>query len=152
MAGAVNRKTVRSALKTLLESALTGSGNPLQAFYGYLVGDFQGQSPVGMLTSAGSERRVESQYSTTDVVGNGFNFDLHILALYADPGTTWSEDDMEDVVDDAEFKVAVAISDANEQNPTWHVSYRGDSVITYITISGDRYRVETIPLRVEVAR
>ena len=37
---ATSRATVRSALATLLEAALVGSGKPAQAVYGYQVGDF----------------------------------------------------------------------------------------------------------------
>ena len=49
-----NRETVRDALGTLLSAALVGTGKPAQAFYGYMVGDFAGQSPVVVLTSSGT--------------------------------------------------------------------------------------------------
>lgn len=41
-----NRETVRDAFTTLLSTALVGSGLPVQAVYGYKIGDFQGQSPI----------------------------------------------------------------------------------------------------------
>ena len=54
----IGRETARDALAALLETALVGSGLPAQAVYNYQIGDFQGQSPVVVVSSGPSERVV----------------------------------------------------------------------------------------------
>ena len=47
----LNRKTVRGALATAITTAVSGTGKPLQAVYGYYPKEFGGQSPVCTIES-----------------------------------------------------------------------------------------------------
>lgn len=141
-----NRKIVRQALAALLTTNLTGSGNPLQQLYRYQVGDFRGQSPVGVLTSAGTKRERMTFMGSKAT----FYFDLHLFVLYADPGTTWDEEDAEDALDDIEAEVA-ALLDANQRTTNWEaLDYAERTLAAPVVVGGDEYKHEIIPLQVEV--
>lgn len=141
-----NRKVVRQALAALLNTNLVGSGNPLQQLYRYQIGDFRGQSPVGVLTSAGTKRERMTFMGSKAT----FFFDLHLFVLYADPGTTWDEEDAEDALDDIEAEVA-ALLDANQRSADWEaIDYADRSTALPVVIGGAEYKHEIIPLSVEV--
>lgn len=141
-----NRETVRDALGTLLSSALVGTGKPAQAFYGYMVGDFAGQSPVVVLTSAGSE---PEQRQVTSRQKNSFYFTIFTFTLYAQI-STYGEDDVEDVVDLLEKTIRKTLAD-NRSTANWaFIEYDGRTTVDTVMIAGEEFRREAIPVRVEV--
>lgn len=145
---ATNRETVRDALATLLTSALTGAGKPGQAVYGYKVGDFQGQSPVTLVMSAGSQRS-ELTYSTE--FDNMFYLVIENWVLYADTAGSWTEANAEDRLDLLEKSIAdVFAANYSHSSGTWdRISFDGRSQIIEVVQAGKAYLVEIIPVRVE---
>lgn len=143
---ATNRETGRDALVSLLTTPLIGTGKPAQALYGYLKGDFQGQSPVVVVTSAGTgtEKR-----AVTSKVKNEFYFVVHTFTLYAVEGTDWGEDDTEDRCDLLEKTIRETIA-ANVNTANWaFIEIDGRSSIDSVIIGGEEYRHEAIPIRME---
>lgn len=141
-----NRKTLRRALAALLATQLVGAGKPVQQLYAYQVEDFGGQSPVAVLTSAGTQRaRMTFQGSQTI-----FFFNLHVFALYTNAAAGWDEEDTEDALDDIEALVA-AFVDANQNTADWDVvDYAERTEAAPVVIGGAEYKHEIIPLSVEV--
>jgi len=144
-ADSVNRETVRDALTTLLDTALTGVGNPAQAVYGYQIGDFQGQSPVVVVSSAGSER-LKFQLSGQRSL---LYFNVYVFVLYSDQDT-WGEDDAEDRMDLIEKEIADVLRD-NRNTSNWtDIQLEGRSTLDAIAIGGTEYRREVMEIRAEV--
>ena len=142
-----SRKTVRDALASLLNTALTGTGKPAQAVYGYQVGDFQGQSPVVIVTSAGSER---DQLTMATRRTSHFHLNIHILVLNADPSSGWTEAMAEDALDTIEQLVDQTLA-ANLVTTTWRdVAYDGRSTVINVALGGSDYRYELIPVAIAV--
>jgi len=142
-----NRETVRDALGTLLSTALVGAGKPAQAFFGYMVGDFAGQSPVVVLTSAGTQHE---QRHVTSRQKNSFYFTIFTFTLYAQDGTAYGEDDVEDGVDSLEKTIRETLAN-NRSTANWaFIEYDGRSVVETTMIAGEEYRREAIPVRVDV--
>lgn len=140
-----NRETYRDAIKTLLEAGLVGTGKPAQAVYGYHVGDFQQQSPVVIVASAGSERE---QGAVTSRQKNYFYFLIYTFTLYSQESSNWGEDDAEDRLDLLEKTIAEIIVD-NRSNSTWSfIELDGKSEVDSVMVAGEEYRRETIPIRV----
>lgn len=141
-----NRGTGRSALKTLLSTALVGTGKPAQAIYGYLKADFGGQSPVVVVTSAGTE---PDKRAVTSRMKNEFFYTIYTFTLYAIKGTTWGEDDAEDRTDLLEKTIRETLA-ANVSNDSWaFIEYNGRSEVDSVMIAGEEYKRESIPVRVE---
>jgi hypothetical protein len=141
----VNRETVRDAMAALLNTALVGTGLPVQAVYAYRVGDLGGQSPVVVVSSAGSERpRMTAAGGRTTVL-----LQVDVFVLYSDEGT-WGEDDAEDRLDLIEKTIAETLHD-NQVTTNWQaVDYAARSERVDVEIGGLEYAREMIPLRVEV--
>lgn len=141
----VNRETVRDAMAALLQTALVGTGLPAQAVYAYRVGDFNGQSPVVVVSSAGSERpRMTSAGGRTSVY-----LQVDTFVLYSDEGT-WGEDDADDRLDLLEKTIAETLH-ANQDTAAWDaVDYAARSERIDVEVGGLEYAREMIPLRVEV--
>lgn len=100
---AVSRKLYRQLLASEIGTALTNA-NLVQAVYGYRIGNFNGQSPVVIVTSAGSDRRQEITGSVDAEVELLFAVDVFVL--YADKASSWTEANAEDAIDDIEQTVA----------------------------------------------
>lgn len=141
----VSRETVRDAMAVLLEAELVGAGNPVQAVYGYQIGDFVGLSPVVIVSSAGTGR----QRMTFEGSRATFYLNVYIFVLYTDEDA-WNEDDAEDRLDSIEEKIA-GVLDANQRTADWEaLDYVDRSVCDGIEIGGVEYRREVIPIKVEV--
>jgi hypothetical protein len=135
-----SRETVRDALATLLNSALTISGGPAEAFYGYPVADFRGQSPVVVLASRGSERTMETMSTRRKSL---FHLDIMSFTLYSD-GSSWNEDDAEDRLDIIEQVIDQTIA-TNLVTSDWaDIGYDGTTECGNATIGGTQYRYEVI--------
>ena len=141
----VNRETVRDAMAALLNTALVGTGLPVQAVYAYRVGDLGGQSPVVVVSSAGSERpRMTAAGGRTTVL-----LQVDVFVLYSDEGT-WGEDDAEDRLDLIEKTIAETLHD-NQVTTNWQaVDYAARSERVDVEVGGLEYAREMILLRVEV--
>jgi len=141
-----NRETKRDALTTLLSAALVGTGKPAQAFYGYKVGDFGGQSPVCALTSNGTELDARAVTSRRKIT---FSFILYTFTLYGEAGTAYGEDDAEDTVDLLEKTIRDTIS-TNLSTTNWAlIGYDGRTTVDSVLIAGEEYQRESIPLFIE---
>jgi hypothetical protein len=139
---ASNRGTVRAAFGTLLGTALSTLA---QAVYDYRIGDFEHQSPVVTVSSAGSVRKRASFQGGRAT----FFLQVDVFVLYSDEGT-WGEDDAEDRIDDIEAAI-VAVVDENQATANWGaltLSERSQRVD--VEIGGVEYIREMMVVAVEV--
>jgi hypothetical protein len=141
----INRETVRDQLATLLSTALVGTGLPAQAVYNYQVGDFEGKSPVVVVTSAGTGRG-NPLISDTSV----FLLEVHSFVLYALEDGTWTEAQSEDRLDLLEKSIADVVNNANDSGVWLSIMIADQSEIDGVEIGGDEYRHEMVPVRVTV--
>lgn len=142
-----NRETCRDYFVSLLTTACVGTGKPAKAVYGYLKADFGSFAPVVCVGSAGTE---QEKRAVTSRQKNGFYFNVYTFTLYAQKDTTWGEDDVEDMVDLLEKTIREVIA-ANVSNDYWSfIEVDGRSTIGSVMINGEEYRMETIPVRMDV--
>lgn len=141
-----SRKDIRAQLKTLLQTGLVGTGKPAQVVYGGQIADFQGQSPVVVIASAGTERRRMTFEGGRAV----HHFKIFVFVLYKDAAAGWDEEDAEDKMDEIEDAIA-GILDANAGKCSyWQaLSYDRASECAGVPVAGEEYRVETIPVVVQ---
>lgn len=138
----ISRETVRKELAGLFESLTPAA----QAVYDYQAAEFEGKSPVVMITSAGTTR----MNLTTQGMKARIFFGVHIFVLHADPDSGWTEADAEDALDQVEYEVSL-ILEAHQRTSYWEsIEWEGSSIIDKITVSGDPYLYEVIPIAVEV--
>ena len=143
----ISRQAARTGLAQLLTTALVGTGLPVQAVYAYQVGDFQGQSPVVVVTSGPMERLRDTM---GECYRSRFNLLIYVFVLYAAPGTTWGEDDAEDALDAIEAAIADTLL-TNTRTANWdRIEYAGASEVDAVVIGGVEYRRELITLTAEV--
>jgi hypothetical protein len=139
----ISRETARDALAALLDTALVGVGLPAQAVYNYQIGDFQGQSPVVVVSSGPSERVVAGMAGCWMTTHTLF---VHVFVLYSDEGD-WGEDDAEDTLDTIEALVADVVL-ANMSTANWdHLRYGEPTLPGSVEIAGVEYRTEAIALQ-----
>lgn len=132
-------------MTTILQAALVGTGLPVAAVYGYQVGDFAGQSPVVVVSSAGSQRVRMTR------AGSRATFYLLIstFVLYSD-NASWGEDDAEDAIDAIEALLADVIDD-NQVTANWQaLDYSDRSQRISVEIGGEEYIYEAVEISVEV--
>ena len=144
----VNRKTVRTAVKTVLETELVGVGKPAQAIYGYQVADFSRQSPVIVVTSGGSRRGVLSSKELGDTA---FEIIVHVFVLYAQDDGTWTESQSEDSLDDLEKEITDTLTDAFDSQNWLLLGVSGYSFLDPVIIGDEEYRHEAITLIIGVS-
>lgn len=115
-ANTVNRETVRDAFAALLSAGLVGSGLPVQAVYGYLIGKIE-ETPVVVVTSAGTARM---RAGIGDARWNSY-FVLQVLTFVrdADAANGWTEANVEDTLDLIDKKIADIVAD-NRNNANWN--------------------------------
>lgn len=146
-----NRRTWRAAIASDLATALVPTY--AQALYAGQVADFGSQSPVVIVSSAGSDRPNDS-YATQGTV---LFFNLDVFVLYADSDNGFDEMDAEDALDDIEAAVAEWVLANATRTPSngigWtELAYAGrtGADIGPATIGGQEYRREQIGLRVTI--
>jgi hypothetical protein len=138
------RETARDALAALLTSSLSGV---CQAVYAYQVGDFEKRSPVVVITGASAQRERESYGGT--YWATTFRYDIHSFVLYTQ-GTTWTEADAEDAIDDIEQAIAGMV-DSNTSGTIWdYLSFAGETQMDSVIIGGEEYKHERIPVQVRI--
>jgi hypothetical protein len=132
------RKTARVQMGAVLNTALTGDGNPVQAVYDHLKEDFQGQSPVVVVASAGTRPLPQSHTHWRAE----YNLEIIIFAVREN----------EEVAEDALDDVAEALFAALETNRTtdyWRdLTFGTPSDVLPATVGGEPYWME--PLTVTV--
>lgn len=139
----ISRETARDALAALLDTALVGAGLPAQAVYGYQIGDFEGQSPVVVVSSGPSERIVAGMAGCWFTTHTLF---VHVFVLYSDEGS-WGEDDAEDALDTIEASIADVVL-ANQRTAAWdNLRYGEPTLPGAVEIAGVEYRTEAITLQ-----
>lgn len=166
-ANGANRADARKALATLLATALVGDGKPAQASYAYKPADFDGQSPVILVTSDGTKRYKDTLSTLTRRVT--FYLNIHVFVLFADPTATeieeggeptasaWTESDAEDRIDLLEKSIADVVAD-NIKTADWDMLSLGPadggerSLIEPVIVGGKEYQREVIPVEVLIIR
>jgi hypothetical protein len=109
-----SRETFRDAFATMLSSAITGGGQPVQAVYNYFKGTLSGESPVVMVTSGPILRKIAGMGTQQFVMRVGLNVIVMVAELPAStPGN--NEQAVDDLVDAIEAKIADVVS-ANQNN------------------------------------
>lgn len=138
-ANTTNRETVRDAFATLLETALTGSGNPVQAVYNYPIGVIN-ETPVVCVASSGTARKAPG---VGDARWNSyFAIDIYTFVKDADEENGWTEQEVEDTLDLIDKKIADCIAD-NRANANWHnitYSLTPDGIPEFSTVITDTER------------
>jgi len=137
-----NRETLRDALYTLLNAELVTTNETVQQCYTYRPATFDGKSPVVCVSSAGSNReRLDFSGDRQNV----FYYTIHVFVLYAAEG--WTEANAEDRLDAIEQGIADVISD-NPRTANWGgIDYDGRSVRSDVSVGGDAYIMEAIPIQ-----
>lgn len=148
-ADSLNRETIRDALASVLTTALVGSGLPVQAVYGYKVGDFSSQSPVVVVTSAGSDRTRPGTFETK--WNTAVRLDIWVFIHYANidrAGTVvWTEANTDDRLDLIEKEIADALLDSPDLGGVCdEVMPAGETQIGEENFGGRLYRTEVIPV------
>lgn len=141
-----NRTTTRHGFAELLQAELVGDDQPVAAVFDHLVGDFGQQSPVVVVTSAGSKRQRVARGTSR----NTCYLDVHIFVLYADPAGSYTEAEAENLRDLIEARIAEII-DSHQRAEAWQaIDYTDRSTVAPVTIGGDEYTHELIPLEFSV--
>lgn len=147
-----NREACRDQLATLLGTALTGVGKPVQAVYNYRPTDVAGASPVVMVLSAGTASR--QKHGIGNVTRYHSRFLLNILVFVMDASTSdaWTRNNVEDALDAIEKTIADVLSDNREVSGIWNYIEHGaeGSRILPAVLGGKQYLMEPIPVLVEV--
>lgn len=137
----VGRKAVRKAIA----AGLAANMPTAQVVYDYQKSDFDQQSPVVRVFSAGSNR------PSMTARGNRsrFTFSIELWVLYANSGS-WNEADAEDALDDLEQELVQWVSD-NQVGDLWTaLKFERPSLLGNVIVGGAPYLVEDITLVAEV--
>lgn len=143
----VSRETVRDGVAALLGAALVGEGKPAAAVYGYQVGDFEGQSPVVVVSSGPMER---TRRGFGGCWHSAVTLLVYVFVVYADVDSGWGEAEAEDALDAIEVLIADTVL-ANSSTAAWNgLTFDGPSAVDGVEIGGVEYRREVLRLRCEV--
>jgi hypothetical protein len=146
----VSRAPARKYVAELLEDALVGDNKPVDAVYPYQVYDIGSLSKVVFVSSGPSTRRqlgFGGELCRTQIL-----LDLHLLVLYSDIESGWTDEHAEDALDEIEAMIADVVQ-ANMTSEYWSIiSYNeeGLGVSDSVAISGKVYKREIVSLRMEV--
>lgn len=140
----ISRKVVREELAGLLEAGVPAA----ELVIDYQASEFDGKSPVLMITSAGTVRDM----MTFDGLKAKFYFGVHVFVLHADPNSGWTEAQAEDLIDQVEYEISL-VFEANQRSQYWEaIVWEDTSVIDKITVSGEPFLYEVIPVSLEVLK
>lgn len=135
------RKAVRKKLADLIEASLVTSLGIVQAVYDYKIGDFQGASPVVVVTSGGSNYKPFTFQGTMPV----YRIRIYVFVVYNTEDGTWTEANAEDAIDDINKAIADVIS-ANDSLDNYWVSLEQAEMsdVGSVVIGGVEYQQEII--------
>jgi hypothetical protein len=144
-ANSSSRETVRDALTGLLTTALA---SVTQQVYGYRVSDFGTQSPVVMVSSAGSQRYIDEEGQEN--WHTWFYFNVLVFTVYAASG--WTPATAADAQDAIEKAVADCVMD-NYSTANWlKLEFVGQTIADEVVEEGgEAYVYEVIPVRAFVS-
>jgi len=140
---ATSRETVRDALVTLLDAALSGT---VKTVTGSKVGDMAGKTPLVAVLSSGVSRERMTFLGTIPT------FYLEIQTWVRQATTDWTNAQAEDALDTIESLIAGVIEDNVETDDWTSLEYAGQSVVMDLIGGGISYYMERIPLRVNMAK
>lgn len=112
-----NREASRDALAALLSTALTGSGKPVVAVYGYKPRALDGRGPYVLVMSAGTQREKKAIGSVKRK--NHFRLLVVTLVLDASADDSWTPQQVDDTLDLVDKELADTLAD-NERTNDWH--------------------------------
>jgi hypothetical protein len=142
---AVNRKTIREALATLIDAKFNSTWD----VFNYKTPKFNGKARNIVVSSAGSKRTIMG--ADADDADSSFRFRIFIFVLYASDGENWDAQDSEDALDTAEKDLTDVLTD-NQQTTNWSkLSIEGESdPDNVIDEGGQVFRREIITVRTEI--
>jgi hypothetical protein len=143
----VDRSTVQSAFADLLDTALVGTGSPVQVVYDYQVADIEKKKAVVIVTSSGSNRRNPFKSPRSQSL---IYIDVHVLVLYSAEAESWTAANSEAALNTIETSIDSVVADNNETSTWMSIDFAGKSTIEPANIGGNDYRWEVIPLVAEV--
>ncbi len=139
-ADAANRSDARDALYTLFNTALVGTGKPVQAVYGYKVGKIE-ESPVVVIASSASKRSASGMNDTR--WRNEFIFEVFTFVRDAvEDNNAWTEADVEDTLDLIDKEIADVIADNRNSPSNWSYLDLSDEPSEIVTDTERGYIIE----------
>lgn len=147
-----NRETCRDELASLLTTALTGTGKPVQSVYNYRPLDVAGASPVVMVLSAGTRQRTKRGIGNTTRYHSIYLLNVLVFVMDANATDSWTRNNVEDQLDLIEKSIADVLADNRESSGKWNYIEHGEggSQILPAVLGGKQYLMEPIPVLVEV--
>lgn len=144
-ANAVNREVARDRIASLLSTALVTS-NIAQAVYSGKVADFEGRSPIVVVTSTSSLREYKYMGTNTDW-HNWFSFNIWVFVSFS-----IGDQEAEDRLDLIEKEIADTLMDNVSDLGYWDlIEFNGETDAgADVIVGGTPYRREIIPIRVRV--
>lgn len=139
----MSRETVRDSLKSLLETALVGTGLPVLTVTNSNVKKLEGLTPLVAVLSGGSKR--ERSSFEDDVA----TFYLEVQVWVLQQATGWTNAEAEDALDEIEGLIA-DVYEANRQTDEV-LEYDGRTVVVEVAVDGKMYLLERIPTVVKKA-
>jgi len=138
-----SRETIRDALVTLLDTALSGT---VKTVTGSKAADLAGLTPLVAVLSSGSNREALTFQGTVPT----FYLEVQVWVLQATTG--WTNAQAEDKIDEIEALIAGVCED-NVNTANWtRVTYTGRSIVRDQTVAGVQYYLEIIPLTISTAK
>lgn len=140
------REDARKALVTLLETLVGGEPSDVKVVYDHMPANFKNQSPVIVVSSAGSARSKLAFQS----VKSAYRVMLTLLVAYPAAGDAMAEHEVETLLDAIEERISDIVHSHNKTDQWKALSYADISSVDSVLIGGKEYRREVIPLMVEV--
>jgi hypothetical protein len=130
-----SRKAVREEIGALLTTRLTGA-----TVYPDQPSSFDGQSPVVVVASAGSEREGIAHRTFGGPIAPQFALDVYVFVL----ATATNADD---ALDDLEASIAQLVADVPQARSWTAIGYGAATSTEFVTVlDGSEYKRERIPL------
>jgi hypothetical protein len=142
----MSRQRVREELGAVLAAQLGAA----QQVYTDQPTDFGGQSPVVVVSSAGTEREGAGRRTFGGPIAPAFHLDVYVFVrsvLEDSDGNAVTNPDADDQLDSLEAAIAQVVADYPKAQSWSAISYAGRSDTTFVTVlDGTEYKREHIPL------
>jgi len=144
-----SRKTIRGRWETHFNADVVGGGYA-HSFYSYDKRDFQGQSPIVLFFSLGSERVPFG--IGTDKHDNLFRFAILSFVKEAASDAGYTAAEVEDALDNLEKAITDCVMDHRKDGSYWTHAYldQSPSSIMPVVVNNVPYKMEARTLIVEV--